>query len=77
MHYSLRGSGRGITVQAQSSAEARRVVMQVIPGATCNRRAPRAVIRIGEISLLRRRTGANRIAAKSGYNAATGVAAVV
>ena len=34
VHYSLRGSGRDITVQAESSAEARRVVMQLIPGAT-------------------------------------------
>ena len=34
VHYSLRGSGREITVQAESSAEARRVVMQIIPGAT-------------------------------------------
>jgi hypothetical protein len=34
VHYSLRGSGRDITVQAESSAEARRVVMQIIPGAT-------------------------------------------
>ena len=31
--YSLRGSGRQITVQAESSAEARRVVMDLIPGA--------------------------------------------
>jgi hypothetical protein len=31
VHYSLRGSGRDITVQAESSAEARRVVMQIIP----------------------------------------------
>jgi hypothetical protein len=33
VHYSIRGSGRDITVQAESSAEARRVVMQIIPGA--------------------------------------------
>lgn len=33
-YYSLRGSGRDITVQAESGAEARRVVMQIIPGAT-------------------------------------------
>ena len=31
--YSIRGSGRFITVQAESSAEARRVVMEMIPGA--------------------------------------------
>lgn len=31
--YSLRGSGCKITVQAESSAEARRVVMDLIPGA--------------------------------------------
>jgi hypothetical protein len=31
--YSLRGSGHKITVQAESSAEARRVVMAIIPGA--------------------------------------------
>ena len=34
MHYSLRGSGRDIIVQAESSAEAHRVVIQIIPGAT-------------------------------------------
>ena len=33
VHYSLRGAGRDITVQAQSSAEARRVVTQIFPGA--------------------------------------------
>jgi hypothetical protein len=32
VHYSLRGSGRDITVQAESSAEARRVVMEMLPG---------------------------------------------
>jgi hypothetical protein len=34
MHYNIRGSGHAITVQAESSTEARRVVMQIIPGAT-------------------------------------------
>jgi DNA-binding XRE family transcriptional regulator len=34
VRYSLGGSGRDIIVQAESSAEARRVVMQLIPGAT-------------------------------------------
>jgi hypothetical protein len=29
VHYSIRGSGRDITVQAQSSAEARRTVMDM------------------------------------------------
>jgi hypothetical protein len=33
VHYSVRGSGRDITVQAESSAEARRVVMDMFPGA--------------------------------------------
>jgi hypothetical protein len=33
VHYSLRGSGRDITVQAQSSADARRTVMGMFPGA--------------------------------------------
>ena len=33
VHYSIRGSGRDITVQAESSAEARRTVMDMIPGA--------------------------------------------
>jgi hypothetical protein len=33
VHYSIRGSGRDITVQAESSAEARRVVMDMFPGA--------------------------------------------
>jgi hypothetical protein len=33
VHYSIRGSARDITVQAESSAEARRTVMDIIPGA--------------------------------------------
>lgn len=33
VHYSIRGSGRDITVQAESAAEARRVVMDMFPGA--------------------------------------------
>ncbi len=33
VHYSLRGSGRDITVQAESSSEARRVEMEMFPGA--------------------------------------------
>jgi hypothetical protein len=33
VHYSVRGSGRDITVQAESSAEARRVVMDLFPDA--------------------------------------------
>ena len=33
VHYSIRGSGREITVQAESSAEARRTVMEMFPGA--------------------------------------------
>jgi hypothetical protein len=33
VHYSIRGSGRDVTVQAESSDEARRVVMDMIPGA--------------------------------------------
>ena len=33
VHYSVRGSGRDVTVQAESSAEARRVVMEMFPGA--------------------------------------------
>ena len=33
VHYTLRGSGRDITVQAESSAEARRVVQDLFPGA--------------------------------------------
>ena len=32
-HYSIRGNGRDITVQAESSAEARRTVMEMFPGA--------------------------------------------
>ena len=31
--YTLRGSGKRITVQAESSSEARRVVMDLFPGA--------------------------------------------
>ena len=33
VHYSIRGSGRDITGQAESSAEARRTVMDMFPGA--------------------------------------------
>jgi hypothetical protein len=33
VHYSLRGSGRDITIQADSSSEARRTVMDMFPGA--------------------------------------------
>ena len=33
VHYSIRGNGRDITVQAESSAEARRTVMDMFPGA--------------------------------------------
>jgi hypothetical protein len=33
VHYSIRGSGREMTVQAESSSEARRVVMDMFPKA--------------------------------------------
>jgi hypothetical protein len=33
VHYSIRGSGRDVTVQAESSSEARRNVMDMISGA--------------------------------------------
>ena len=33
VHYSIRGSGRDITVKAESSSEARRTVMDLYPGA--------------------------------------------
>jgi hypothetical protein len=33
VHYSVRGSGRDVTVHAQSSAEARRTVMEMFPAA--------------------------------------------
>ena len=33
VHYSIRESGRDITVQAESSSEARRTVMEMFPGA--------------------------------------------
>lgn len=33
VHYSVRGSGRDITVQAESPAEARRTVMEMFPDA--------------------------------------------
>ncbi len=33
VHYSISGSGRDVTVQAESSAEARRTVMEMFPGA--------------------------------------------
>jgi hypothetical protein len=32
-HYSIRGSGRDVTVQAESSSEARRTIMDMFPGA--------------------------------------------
>jgi hypothetical protein len=32
VHYSIKGSGRDVTVLAESSAEARRTVIQMIPG---------------------------------------------
>ena len=32
VHYSIRGAGQDITVQAESSAEARRTVMEMFPG---------------------------------------------
>ena len=32
-YYSIRGSGRSVTVQAESSSEARRTVMDMFPGA--------------------------------------------
>ena len=32
VHCNVRGSGRDVTVQAESSAEARRTVMEIIPG---------------------------------------------
>ena len=33
VHFNVRGSGRDVTVQAESSAEARRTVMEMFPGA--------------------------------------------
>ena len=33
VHYNVRGSGRDITVLAESSSEARRTVMDMFPGA--------------------------------------------
>jgi hypothetical protein len=33
VHYNIKGSGKDITVLAQSSAEARRTVMDLFPGA--------------------------------------------
>jgi hypothetical protein len=32
VHYSIRGSGRDITIQAESPPEARRTVMDMFPG---------------------------------------------
>jgi hypothetical protein len=43
VHYSIRGSGRNITVQAESTAEARRTVMDMFPGAVVTG-APRSLI---------------------------------
>ena len=42
VRYTRDGAGREIIVQSQSSAEARRVVMQIIPGATVTGVARRA-----------------------------------
>ena len=33
VHYSIRGVGRDVTAQAESSSEARRVIMEMFPGA--------------------------------------------
>jgi hypothetical protein len=33
VHYSIRGSGRDITVQVESSSEARRTFVEMFPGA--------------------------------------------
>jgi hypothetical protein len=33
LHYSIRGSGRDVTIQADSPSEARRTVMDMFPGA--------------------------------------------
>jgi hypothetical protein len=33
VHYNVRGSGRDVTVQAESPAEARRMAMEMFPGA--------------------------------------------
>ena len=33
VHYTMHGSGRWITIQAESSAEARRTVVDMFPGA--------------------------------------------
>jgi hypothetical protein len=33
VHYSVKGSGRDVIVLAESSAEARRTVMEIFPGA--------------------------------------------
>jgi hypothetical protein len=43
VHYSIRGSGRNITVQAESTAEGRRTVMDMFPGAVVTG-APRSLI---------------------------------
>jgi hypothetical protein len=34
VHYTLRGSGKDVTILAQNSAEARRALMDMFPGAT-------------------------------------------
>jgi hypothetical protein len=44
VHYSIRGSGRDVTVQAESSAVARRTVMDRFPGVE---RTQRAGLRFG------------------------------
>ena len=46
VHYSIRGSGRDVTVQAESSGEARRTVMDMFPGAVVTGVQPRQAINL-------------------------------
>ena len=45
MHYSICESGRDVTVQAESSAEARRTVTDMFPGSVVTPRSPSQAMR--------------------------------
>ena len=52
VHYSIRGSGRDVTVQAKSSPQARRVVTEMFPRCRRNRCEPRKVVSGATLFLL-------------------------
>ena len=44
VHYNVRGSGRDVPVQAESSAEARRMAMEIFPGAVVTSVSSRGIL---------------------------------